>query len=65
MKMSISRCSSAVSIPIFAGSRQLAMRRKYLDTLEEVLRKVAAKVVLDSGQAIDLTILREQKSSAK
>lgn len=49
----------------YAESRQLAMRRKYLDTLEEVLRKVAAKVVLDSGQAIDLTILREQKSSAK
>lgn len=49
----------------YAAARQLAMRRKYLDTLEEVLRKVAAKVVLDSGQAIDLTILREQKSSAK
>lgn len=49
----------------YGEARQLAMRRKYLDTLEEVLRKVAAKVVLDSGQAIDLTILREQKSSAK
>ncbi len=49
----------------YAVARQLTMRRKYLDTLEEVLRKVAAKVVLDSGQAIDLTILREQKSSAK
>lgn len=49
----------------YAAARQLTMRRKYLDTLEEVLRKVAAKVVLDSGQAIDLTILREQKSSAK
>ena len=41
------------------------MRRKYLDTMEEVLLKVAAMVVLDSGQAVDLTILREQKSSAK
>lgn len=49
----------------YAEARQLAMRRKYLDTLEEVLRKVAAKVVLDSGQAVDLTILREQKSSEK
>lgn len=49
----------------YAQARQLAMRRKYLDTLEEVLRKVAAKVVLDSGQAIDLTILREQKSTPK
>ena len=46
----------------YAAARQLTMRRKYLDTLEEVLRKVAAKVVLDSGQAIDLTILREQKA---
>lgn len=49
----------------YAEARQLAMRRKYLDTLEEVLRKVAAKVVLDSGQAIDLTILREQNTSTK
>lgn len=46
----------------YEAARQLALRRKYLDTLEEVLRKVAAKVVLDSGQAIDLTILREQTS---
>ena len=49
----------------YAEARQLAMRRKYLDTLEEVLRKVAAMVVLDSGQAVDLTILREQKSGVK
>ena len=49
----------------YADARQLTMRRKYFDTLEEVLRKVAAKVVLDSGQAVDLTILREQKASAK
>lgn len=49
----------------YAEARQLAMRRKYLDTLEEVLRKVAAKVVLDSGQAVDLTILREQKAGGK
>ncbi|MFM9960273.1 MAG: protease modulator HflK [Planctomycetaceae bacterium] len=49
----------------YAESRQLTLRRKYLDTLEEVLRKVAAKVVLDSGQAIDLTILREQKAGVK
>ena len=32
--------------------------------MEEILRNVAAKVVLDSGQAIDLTILREQKNVA-
>lgn len=45
----------------YAQARDLALRRKYLDVLEESLRKVAAKVVLDSGQAIDLTILRERK----
>lgn len=49
----------------YAEARQLTLRRKYFDTLEEVLRKVAAKVVLDSGQAIDLTILREQKGGSK
>ncbi len=49
----------------YATARDLALRRKYLDTLEEVLRKVAAKVVLDSGQAIDLTILREQGTKGK
>lgn len=49
----------------YAEARQMTLRRKYLDTLEEVLRKVAAKVVLDSGQAIDLTILREQKGGSK
>ncbi len=47
----------------YAEARQMALRRKYLDTMEETLRKVAAKIVLDSGQAIDLTILREQKGS--
>jgi membrane protease subunit HflK len=46
----------------YADARQLALHRKYLDTLQDVLKKVAAKVVLDSGQAIDLTILREQTS---
>ncbi len=45
----------------YAQARDLTLRRKYLDVLEEGLRKVAAKVVLDSGQEIDLTILRERK----
>lgn len=55
----------AIGPPLVCGVATACHARKYLDTLEEVLRKVAAKVVLDSGQAIDLTILREQKSSAK
>lgn len=45
----------------YAQARDLTLRRKYLDVLEEGFRKVAAKVVLDSGQEIDLTILRERK----
>ena len=45
----------------YTQARDLTLRRKYLDVLEEGLRKVAAKVVLDSGQEIDLTILRERK----
>jgi membrane protease subunit HflK len=49
----------------YAEARQLSLRRKYLDVMEEVFRNVAAKVVLDSGQAIDLTILREQKTGTQ
>jgi membrane protease subunit HflK len=41
--------------------RQLTMRRMYLETMEDILRKVAGKVYLDSGQTIDLTIFRDPK----
>ena len=43
----------------YAAVRHLAMRRMYLDTIGTIFAKVAAKVVLDSGRPVDLTILRE------
>ena len=43
----------------YAAVRYLAMRRMYLDTIGAIFAKVAAKVVLDSGRPVDLTILRE------
>jgi len=43
-----------------AGSkaRRIAMQRLYLDTMEEILRKVKSKVLLDSGKPVDLTIFQ-------
>lgn len=38
--------------------RQMALRRRYLETLAGVYRRVAGKVVLDSGKSVDITIHR-------
>lgn len=38
--------------------RQMALRRRYLETLSEIYRRVAGNVVLDSGQPVDITIHR-------
>jgi modulator of FtsH protease HflK len=38
--------------------RQMALRRQYVDTISDVYRRVAGKVLLDSGQPVDLTIHR-------
>lgn len=43
----------------YAQARQMAMRRLYIETMESVLRKVAGKVLLDSGKPVDLTIFRD------
>ncbi len=43
----------------YAEARRMALQQYYLETLEQVLRKVAGKVVLDSGKAVDLTIFRD------
>ena len=40
-------------------ARQMALRRRYIETMEEILRKVAGKVFLDSGKPVDLTIIRD------
>ena len=38
--------------------RQMALRRHYLDTVSGIYRRVAGKVLLDSGQPVDITIQR-------
>lgn len=42
----------------YAEVRQMALRREFIDTLEEVLQKVDAKVLLDSGKQVDITLHR-------
>lgn len=51
----------AAGVQSYAAARQMALRRRYLDTMEEVLGKVAGKVFLGSGRQVDLTILRNPK----
>ncbi|MGE3314920.1 MAG: protease modulator HflK [Planctomycetaceae bacterium] len=51
----------AEGLHTYAEARQMALKRRYLDTMEEVLGKVAGKVFLDSGQPVDLTILKNPK----
>lgn len=51
--------AASVSTSIgYAQVRRMALRRRYIETLEEVYRTVEGKVFLDSGQPIDLTIHR-------
>tara|TARA_R110002072_G_scaffold927_1_gene7412 strand:- start:84495 stop:85556 length:1062 start_codon:yes stop_codon:yes gene_type:complete len=38
--------------------RQMALRREFIDTLAEIFQKVDAKVLLDSGQQVDITLHR-------
>ena len=42
----------------YAEVRQLAMRRHFIETLEQVYRNVEGKVFLDSGKPVDITIHR-------
>jgi membrane protease subunit HflK len=42
----------------YAEVRQLALRRQFIDTLEDVFQRVDAKVLLDSGQQVDITLHR-------
>ncbi len=44
-----------------AAARQMAMNRRYVETMEEIFRKVAGKVFVDSGKPVDLTIFRDPK----
>jgi modulator of FtsH protease HflK len=42
----------------YAEVRQLALRRQFIDTLEEIFQRVDAKVLLDSGKEVDITLHR-------
>lgn len=45
----------------YEQAKQLALQRMYLETMQDILRKVSAKVLLDSGKPVDLTIFRESE----
>lgn len=51
----------AEGIHSYAAARDMAQRRLYLETMQDVLRRVAGKVLIDSGKAVDLTIFRDPK----
>ncbi len=48
-------------IQSYAAARQMALKRRYIETMEEIFRKAAGKVLLDSGKSVDLTIFRDPK----
>jgi membrane protease subunit HflK len=50
--------ASAGGSSSYAEVRQMALQREFIDTLEEVLQKVDAKVLLDSGKQVDITLHR-------
>lgn len=43
----------------YEQAKQMAMRRMYIDAMEDIFRDVAGKVFLDSGKPVDLTIFRD------
>ena len=40
-------------------ARRTALKRLYLETMEDVMQRVKVKVILQSGKPVDLTIFRE------
>jgi len=40
-------------------ARRIAMQRIYIETMEDVLRRMKVKVILQSGKPVDLTITRD------
>ncbi|MCH7988983.1 MAG: protease modulator HflK [Planctomycetes bacterium] len=42
-------------------ARRIAMQRLYLDAMEDILRKVKSKVLLESGKPVDLTIFQRSQ----
>ncbi len=50
-----------VDDPAYQEARSLALSRRYLDTMQSILQRVAAKVFLDSGKPVDITIFRDPR----
>ncbi len=42
-------------------ARSLTMRRMYVEAMEDILQSVKCKVFLDSGETVDLTIIRDPR----
>jgi membrane protease subunit HflK len=55
------RSEEKAGVHSYGDARQMAMQRLYVDAMRDILRKVAGKVVLDSGKEVDLTIFRDPK----
>lgn len=58
------RRDAADGVQTYAAARQMALRRAYIDTMQTILQRVAGKVLLDSGQPVDLTIWRDTNAAA-
>jgi membrane protease subunit HflK len=55
------KAEESAGVQSYADARQMAMQRLYVDSMRDILGKVAGKVVLDSGKEVDLTIFRDPK----
>jgi membrane protease subunit HflK len=55
------RREEAEGVHTYAAARQMAVRRLYAESMEQVFRKLAGKVFVDSGKPADLTIFRDPK----
>lgn len=58
------RSEAADGTQSYAAARQMALQRRYLATVQEILSSVADKAFLDAGKPVDLTILRKPAVSA-
>ena len=45
----------------YQTARSIALRRLYIETMEDLLARMKVKVILQSGKPVDLTILRDPK----
>lgn len=55
------QASSSTGSLSYTEVRELALQRRFIETLEEVYRNVEGKVFLDSGKPVDITIHRNPK----